>query len=277
MQSTAGTRISQKLDLIERIGRSLQSRYTFAELDLYLAEFRISPPPPNGADRGSKRVYTKQALRDVPLETVIKIAEDLGLEQEIRAAHGASTPPRNWQGTNKFRLFISHIANHKDRATRLRACLAPYAISGFVAHEDIHPTLEWEQEIERALYTMDAFLAIHTPGFKDSFWTQQEIGFAVGRSVKIISFKMGEDPTGFLSKHQALPRRGRTAEEIAREVDAILAADPLTAGNWMRPNETTASFRTICAGNVRLLETAELISPSYPLSRRRRASKTNKI
>jgi hypothetical protein len=48
--------------------------------------------------------------------------------------------------------------------------------------------------------------------------------------VKIISFKMGEDPTGFISKHQALPRRGRKAEEIAREVDAILATDPLTTG-----------------------------------------------
>ena len=154
----------------------------------------------------------------------------MGLEQEIRATHGASSAPRNWQATNKFRLFISHIAKRKDRATRLRQCLVPYAISGFVAHEDIHPTLEWQKEIERALYTMDAFLAIHTPGFKDSFWTQQEIGFAVGRGVKIISFKMGEDPTGFISKNQALPRKGRTAEEIAREVDALLAADALTSG-----------------------------------------------
>jgi hypothetical protein len=51
---------------------------------------------------------------------------------------------------------------------------------------NIPPTLEWHVEIERALYNMDAFLAIHTPGFKDSFWTQQEIGFAVGRGVKII-------------------------------------------------------------------------------------------
>jgi hypothetical protein len=104
-----------------------------------------------------------------------------------------------------------------------------YAISGFVAHEDIHPTLEWQKEIERALFTMDAFLAIHTPGFKDSFWTQQEIGFAVGRGVKIISFKMGEDPTGFISKQQALARQRRTAEEIAKEVDALLALDELTA------------------------------------------------
>jgi hypothetical protein len=76
---------------------------------------------------------------------------------------------------------------------------------------------------------MDAFLAIHTPGFKDIFWTQQEIGFAVGNGVKIISFKMGEDPTGFISKQQALARRNRTAEEITTEVDAILSADSLTS------------------------------------------------
>ena len=228
LMQTAATRVSQRLNLIDRIGRTLQSQYGFTDIDLYLAEFKI--PPPKDATRGSKWVYTKEALRDVPLETVIKIAEDLGLEQEIRATHGASSAPRNWQATNKFRLFISHIAKHKDRATRLRQCLVPYAISGFVAHEDIHPTLEWQKEIERALYTMDAFLAIHTPGFKDSFWTQQEIGFAVGRGVKIISLKMGEDPTGFISKHQALPRKGRTAEEIAREVDALLAADALTSG-----------------------------------------------
>jgi hypothetical protein len=128
-----------------------------------------------------------------------------------------------------FRLFISHIAKHKDKATRLKECLYSYAVSGFMAHEDIHPTLEWQKEVERALFTMDAFLAIHTPGFKDSFWTQQEIGFALGRGVKVISFKMGEDPTGFISKHQALARQNPTAEQIAKEVDALLASDELTA------------------------------------------------
>ena len=69
----------------------------------------------------------------------------------------------------------------------------------------------------------------HTVGFKASFWAQQEIGFAVGRGVKIISFKMGEDPTGFISKNQALARQNRTGEQIALEVDAILAAEPLTS------------------------------------------------
>jgi hypothetical protein len=164
----------------------------------------------------------------VPTITITKILDDLGLEH-LQVRHDLRVPPRNWCDTQMFRLFISHIAKHKDRATRLKDCLFAYAISGFVAHEDIHPTLEWQKEIERALFTMDAFLAIHTPGFKDSFWTQQEIGFAVGRGVKIISFKMGEDPTGFISKQQALARQRRTAEEIAKEVDALLALDELTA------------------------------------------------
>jgi TIR domain len=228
MQTSSTMRPTEKLALVDKIGRTLQAKFGYAEIDLYLAEYNI--PPPTDVTTNSKWIYSKTALKGVPLDTIIRIAEDLGLEQEIRATHGASTPPRNWTGTTKFRLFISHIAKHKEKATRLKDCLASYAISGFVAHEDIDPTLEWQSEIERALYNMDAFLAIHTPGFKDSIWTQQEIGFALGRGVKVISFKMGEDPTGFISKHQALARRSRTAEEIALEVDAILASDPLTSG-----------------------------------------------
>lgn len=232
-------RASEKLALIDRIGRELQARFSFHQIDGYLAEFKIPQPPP-GVGSNSKWVYSTAALQGVPTDTVIAIAEDLGL-QNLHAQHGVSSAPKNWAGTTQFRLFISHIAKHKDRATRLKDCLAPYSISGSVAHEDINPTLEWQVEIERALYNMDAFLAIHTPGFKDSFWTQQEIGFALGRGVKIISFKMGEDPTGFISTKQALPRRNRTAEEIAREVDAILDADPLTSSKLKLAKEAHIS------------------------------------
>jgi hypothetical protein len=90
--------------------------------------------------------------------------------------------------------------------------------------------LEWQAEIERALYAMDAFIAIHTVGFSASNWTQQEIGFALARGVKIIALKMGEDPTGFISKRQALPRRRRMAEVIAKEIDGLFCGDESTAG-----------------------------------------------
>jgi hypothetical protein len=148
-------------------------------------------------------------------------------EDELQGAVLLS-PPANWRNTRRFRLFISHIANDKDKAMRLKSCLIQYGIDAFVAHEDIEPTLEWQPEIEKALRTMDAFLAIHTLGFALSIWTQQEVGYAVGRGVKIISLQMGEDPTGFIGKHQALGRRSRTAEQVAEEIDAILSKDTRT-------------------------------------------------
>lgn len=40
--------------------------------------------------------------------------------------------------------------------------------------------------------------------------------------------KMGEDPTGFISRRQALPRLKKPAEEIAQEIDKLLSEDPLT-------------------------------------------------
>lgn len=217
-------RVSDRLDLISKIGRELQSRYTFDELYSYLWAFEI-PQLENGPT-GSKWSYTKAVLDTQPTDVVLKIAEDLelqGVSPVTPAKH-----PRNRDAEGKFRLFISHISKDKDKAKRLKDALAKYQIASFVAHEDIHPTLEWQSEIEKALRTMEAFVAIHTPGFSQSIWTQQEIGFAVGRGIKIISLRMGEDPTGFISKHQALPRRNRRAEEIADEMYQLMIEDKRT-------------------------------------------------
>jgi hypothetical protein len=215
-------KVSERLALIDKIGRELQSRFTFSELDDYLTASGIAHPQNVAAN--SKWVYSRAALTPLPLSKIVEIADDLG----IGAQGAALNAPANWSGTNLFRLFISHISKEKIKATRLKECLAPYGVTGFVAHEDIHPTLEWQDEITRALFHMDAFIAMHTPGFSASVWTQQEIGFAVARGVKIISLKMGEDPTGFISRRQALPRLKKTAEEIAKEIDELLSQDPLT-------------------------------------------------
>jgi TIR domain len=225
-------RVSDKLMLLDKVGRALQAKYSYEEIDAFFREFEISPPARNAGLPNSKWVYSKAALQGVPTDKLVKIAQELEVNVPL-GQMAVAAPPRNWKDTSYFRLFISHISKDKDKATRLKDCLAPYAISGFVAHEDIHPTLEWQNEIERALYAMDAFVAIHTPGFSASVWTQQEIGFAVGRGIKIISFKMGEDPTGFISKHQALARGRRNAEEVAKEIDALLSVDELTSSKLL--------------------------------------------
>lgn len=216
-------RPSQKLYLVSAIATELERRYSFADIDTYLAEFGVETPHQFGE---SKVDYVKYTLRGVGIALVNKMAEDL--EIDITGVSLPSPPPKNWSDGKGFRLFISHLAKDKDKATRLRDCLAPHHISAFVAHQDVHPTALWQVEIERALFSMDAFLAVHTKGFSQSMWVQQEVGFAIARRVKIISLKMGEDPCGFISKHQALPRLNRNAEDIAKEVNTLLLSDDRT-------------------------------------------------
>lgn len=110
---------------------------------------------------------------------------------------------RIW-GTGLVRLFLSHKATVKIEASELKKALASYGISAFVAHEDIEPTEEWQREIERALFSMDALAAILTDDFPDSAWTDQEVGVALGREVPVIGVRVGKDPYGLMGKWQGL-------------------------------------------------------------------------
>ena len=118
-----------------------------------------------------------------------------------------------------FRVFLSHKAEVKKETSVLKEELRLYGVSCFVAHEDIHPTKEWQNEIENALHTMDSFVALLTDAFHDSLWTDQEVGFAFGRGVPIISVKLGKDPYGFIGKFQAL---SCTWEQASTEIAKIL-------------------------------------------------------
>ncbi len=104
-----------------------------------------------------------------------------------------------------YRVFFSHKAEVKKESANLKEQLTPFGISCFVAHTDIYPTKEWQSEIENALASMDAFVALLTTDFHESDWTDQEVGFALGRGVPLIAVKLGRDPYGFIGKFQALP------------------------------------------------------------------------
>jgi len=110
---------------------------------------------------------------------------------------------RIW-GDSGYRVFLSHKSKVKTETSKLKESLQLFGVSAFVAHKDIRPTKEWRDEIENALATMDALVALMTDGFHDSDWTDQEIGYAFGRGVPIIALRMGTDPYGFIGKFQAL-------------------------------------------------------------------------
>lgn len=212
---------------MDAVGAALDSRYSMTDIDTYFATLGISTANVEWEVTDSNRTYAKAVLKRISEGQLLIIADDLeipvnGFTPKLQ------DPPLVWKGTTKFRLFISHISKDKDTANRLKSALAPYSIDGFVAHEDIKPTLLWLDEVERALRTMDAMIAVHTLGFSESVWTQQEIGYALGLGKKVISFAYGEVPKGFDARYQALPRGTHKAEVVAGKVEELLLADDRT-------------------------------------------------
>jgi len=129
--------------------------------------------------------------------------KESGVLNKVKRIVLPETIQRIW-GKHKYKVFISHKAEFKKEASELKTKLEVYGISGFVAHEDVLPTKEWQNEIEHALSTMDALVALLTDEFHESNWTDQEVGFAFGVGVPIIPVKLGKDPYGFIGKFQAL-------------------------------------------------------------------------
>jgi hypothetical protein len=124
------------------------------------------------------RAYLKQCTDNELLDIANQLALDVPHDEQI-----PSLGESNYWLIDYFRLFISHVHTSKKSAVNLKNALKQYAISCFVAHEDIIPTHEWHEEILRALNSMDALAAILTNDFNDSKWTDQEVGFAVAKNV----------------------------------------------------------------------------------------------
>ena len=133
----------------------------------------------------------------------------------------------------QFRLFISHLSSNKTSASNLKSCLSNYGIDCFVAHEDIIPSKEWEIEIEKALFTMDALCAIVTPDFINSEWCDQEVGIALGQKKLVISVNKGAVPYGFFGKYQAL-KSASTANGMAIEIWKALSTNDRTKAVYWR-------------------------------------------
>jgi hypothetical protein len=103
-----------------------------------------------------------------------------------------------------------------------------YGIDAFVAHDDIQPTREWENEIIAALRSCHALVALLSDDAHASSWVDQECGWAMGRGVPVIPVDIGSVPYGFLARYQALAGRERTAANIAERIFEILRANPST-------------------------------------------------
>ncbi len=67
----------ERMVLISRIGRQLQSTMTTTDINTYMSTFKVKTPNLPMAD--SKWVYVKEILGPVDESVIIRIAKDLGL------------------------------------------------------------------------------------------------------------------------------------------------------------------------------------------------------
>lgn len=145
----------------------------------------------------------------------------------------------NWE-SGLLRIFVTHTHAQRELAGDLKRALYRFGIDAFVAHDDIAPTREWENEIITALNSCTALIALLSEDAPASKWVDQESGWAMARDLPIISVDLGTVPYGFLGRYQALQGRSRSASDLASEVFRLLLANRHTY--WTLVDALVTSF-----------------------------------
>ena len=211
--------LSDRDRLIDEISRRLSTK-GWDEIERTLTKFGFREAELEGRVMGDELVT--KSIESGHDEDLIRLGTHLGYELSI------PEPDPNCWGSGLFRLFISHVAKHREFAHEVRDELHSYGISSFVAHDDIEPTKEWQRVIESALSTCHCLLALLHPEFHRSKWTDQEIGHALGRNLLVIPVQFGVDPYGLMGKYQAIRGSKMSINTLTERIFSILNGDSNT-------------------------------------------------
>jgi hypothetical protein len=264
---------SQRITLIAAIAKRLGNE-SWSLINLTLNQYGLQEIEWTGSSASDYVLERAQTASD---QTLIDLASHVGYKFEQPASPGVD-PPFWRQGM--FRLFVSHLATYRAFAGELQAELLRYGISSFVAHNDIEPTLEWQVQIETALTTCEGLVALLHDKFHASYWTDQEIGFAMGRSVPAFAVRLGETPYGFIGRFQAFKGNGKTAAELAREIFDAFRKNKQTQ---RRMSEVLVALfeesGTFAESKERMgfLEELEVWDPSFPARLRAAVQANNQV
>jgi len=120
------------------------------------------------------------------------------------------------------RVFLSYSSIDKTTAGEIKRNLESYGIEVFLAHEDIEPSVEWEKEIFSQLKNCDIFIPIVSSNFRNSKFTDQETGIAIGDAKLIVPVSLDMTPYGFISKLQALKCKDDIADSCKKIITILM-------------------------------------------------------
>jgi hypothetical protein len=208
---------SQRVTLMREIASRLYEE-SLTLIDVTLVQFGL---PTSDEWNGNWYGYVLKMIEKASDSVLVDLAQHVGYEvafaEALRVESAILVEAPFWK-KRMFRLFLSHLAVHKKYASKLQQELLTCYISCFVAHSDIEPTLEWQTEIETALASCDGLVALLHEGFHASNWTDQEIGFVMGRRVPAFAVRLGETPYGFIGRFQAFNGNDKSPLTLANEI-----------------------------------------------------------
>jgi len=262
---------SDRATLKTEIARRLSPK-SWAEIDLILEEFGAG----TSSWSGDEFSYVVAMLRGFDDGMLKQLAAHENIET---GQDSVIVVPPFWE-EGKLRVFLSHISAHKIFATELQSALSQLGITAFVAHEDIEPDSEWQDEIEKALRTCDALVALLNPDFNLSTWTDQEVGYALGRGIPVFSVRLGISPYGLFGRKQAFNGNGKEAPEIAKDLFQAYRRHPKTedrmADAIIGMFVGSGSFADAGA-NSRLVEDLTTWKPGYKARLRKAVAENGQI
>jgi hypothetical protein len=124
----------------------------------------------------------------------------------------------------KVEVFLSYAHENRVLAGKIASLLKNRDIDVFLAHEDIEVSEEWRKEILKHLKTDRILIALLTPEYERSVWTNQEAGYVLGKEGKNIPLIVGNvdiKKFGFLESFQGIPI---LEENIEDSIDEIIKA-----------------------------------------------------
>lgn len=249
---------SDRIKLIAEVARRL-SEESWPLIDLTLKQFDL---PWTDSWSGEKDSYIFEMLTNASDDSLLQIGHHVGFEVD---SPKIGLDPPFWNAGD-LRVFISHLATHRQYAGELKESLAKFGFTSFVAHTDINPTAEWQSEIETALSTCEVLIALLHDGFSGSDWTDQEVGFAMGRRLPAFSVRFDQAPYGFIGRFQAFNGNGKSTDSLAQEIFDALRSHKETHRRMseliVSRFENSLSFANAKA-NMKLLEELEHWSKRY--------------
>lgn len=198
------TRLQLTFQILDAFG---EDGMTFDSINLVLRTYGLDTLPE----------YEGPTLHDIlgnaTDEQILELAEYFGLETpDVQAPEARVATVRSAQ---PLFIFASHLSSQRQFLGHVRQELESFGITLFVAHDSIPDDAAWQHEIEKALDEADAGLVFLHPGFKESDWCPQEVGWLLGRHVPVIPLNFGITPYGPLGKLQARPEKSLIPQVLA--------------------------------------------------------------